>query len=68
MGMATIIILTVLLLIAALAPRFGADSRDLRDHAWERDVDLAARDLRTTAGGQLPGQRTPIEPTLAARR
>ena len=29
-------IVLVILAIAALAPRLGADSRDLRDHPWER--------------------------------
>ncbi len=34
--MTFIAILTLIIAIAALAPRYGVDSRDLRDHAWER--------------------------------
>lgn len=29
------VFLVVILALAVLAPRFGADSRDLRDHDWE---------------------------------
>ncbi len=34
--MALIAFLVLFVLIAALAPRYGVDSRDLRDHPWER--------------------------------
>jgi hypothetical protein len=34
--MTVIAFLALFVLIAALAPRFGADSRDLRDHPWEQ--------------------------------
>ncbi len=30
------IVIAVLLAIAALAPFFGADSRNLQDHPWEQ--------------------------------
>jgi hypothetical protein len=33
--MTAIIFLALFIAIAVLAPRFGADSRDLRDHPWE---------------------------------
>jgi hypothetical protein len=32
-----IFVLLVLFLVAALAGRFGSDSRHLDDHAWDRD-------------------------------
>jgi hypothetical protein len=35
LGMATLIVLSVILLTAVLAPWLGQDSRDLRDHPWE---------------------------------
>ncbi len=41
--MTIILILTLVLLLAALAPRFGADSRDLRDHPWETSRRRPAR-------------------------
>jgi hypothetical protein len=31
-----VFVLAVILTIAALAPRYGRDSRGLRDHPWER--------------------------------
>jgi hypothetical protein len=34
--MTAILVLALIIAIAALAPHFGADSRDLRDHPWER--------------------------------
>jgi hypothetical protein len=39
--MTAILVLALLLLLAVLAPRSGADSRDLRDHPWQ------TRDHRT---------------------
>jgi hypothetical protein len=33
--MTAIFFLILFIAIAALAPHFGADSRDLRDHPWE---------------------------------
>jgi hypothetical protein len=30
------IVIALIIALAALAPRFGADSRNLRDHPWER--------------------------------
>jgi hypothetical protein len=33
--MTTFLVLTVLVLIAALAPRFGVDSRRLTDRPWK---------------------------------
>jgi hypothetical protein len=33
--MTVIFFLALFIAIAALAPVFGADSRDLRDHPWE---------------------------------
>ena len=33
--MTAIFFLVVFIAIAALAPHFGADSRNLRDHPWE---------------------------------
>jgi hypothetical protein len=33
--MTLIAFLVLFVLIAVLAPRYGADSRDLRDHPWE---------------------------------
>jgi hypothetical protein len=33
--MTAIIVLLLIIGIAALAPRFGMDSRDMRDHPWE---------------------------------
>ena len=33
--MTAIFFLTLFIAIAALAPHFGADSRNLRDHPWE---------------------------------
>jgi hypothetical protein len=35
--MTLIAFLVLFVLIAALAPRFGVDSRDLRDHPWEQE-------------------------------
>jgi hypothetical protein len=29
------IVLAAILVLALLAPRYGADTRDLRDHPWE---------------------------------
>jgi hypothetical protein len=34
-GMTAIFFLVLIIAIAALAPKFGADSRGLRDHPWE---------------------------------
>jgi hypothetical protein len=34
--MTFLIVIAAIIVVAALAPRFGADSRDLRDHPWER--------------------------------
>jgi hypothetical protein len=34
--MTAILFLALFATIAALAPRYGADSRNLRDHPWER--------------------------------
>jgi hypothetical protein len=33
--MTAILFVSLFIAIAALAPWFGADSRDLRDHPWE---------------------------------
>jgi hypothetical protein len=33
--MTTIFFISLFIAIAALAPFFGTDSRDLRDHPWE---------------------------------
>jgi hypothetical protein len=33
--MTALIILAAIVVLAVLAPRYGADSRDLRDHPWE---------------------------------
>jgi hypothetical protein len=33
--MTAILLLALILLLAVLAPRLGADSRDLRDHPWQ---------------------------------
>jgi hypothetical protein len=33
--MTALFFLILFIAIAALAPHFGADSRDLRDHPWE---------------------------------
>jgi hypothetical protein len=30
------LVIAFIIAVAALAPRFGADSRNLRDHPWER--------------------------------
>jgi hypothetical protein len=35
--MTTILVLGILLAIAALAPRYGRDTRALDDRAWSRD-------------------------------
>jgi hypothetical protein len=37
-AMTFLAVLAVIVLIAALAPRYGSDSRDLRDHPWERSL------------------------------
>jgi hypothetical protein len=34
--MTFLIVIAVIVAVAALAPRFGADSRRLQDHPWER--------------------------------
>jgi hypothetical protein len=34
--MTIIFVIAFMVAVAALAPRFGADSRNLQDHPWER--------------------------------
>jgi hypothetical protein len=34
--MTFLLVIAVVIAVAALAPRFGADSRNLQDHSWER--------------------------------
>ena len=34
--MTFLLVIAFIVTVAALAPRFGADSRGLRDHPWER--------------------------------
>jgi hypothetical protein len=34
--MTIILLLAAIVVLAILAPKYGADSRNLRDHPWER--------------------------------
>jgi uncharacterized protein (DUF2236 family) len=34
--MTLLIVLAAIVALAVLAPKYGADSRNLRDHPWER--------------------------------
>jgi hypothetical protein len=33
--MTVLVVIALIIAVAALAPRFGVDNRDLRDHPWE---------------------------------
>jgi hypothetical protein len=57
--MAFVVVLLVLILLAVLAPRYGVDSRDLRDHPWEARPDTAPprRASPGSAAAPVPGQR-----------